>query len=179
MVYVFLADGFEEMEALTPVDILRRAEIDVQTVGIGSKTVRGSHGIWVECDLYENEPNPLNLQMIVLPGGMPGALNLEKSLVVKAFIDHCAENNIAIAAICAAPAILGHMGLLNDKRFTCYSGFEGEAPLGKFTGGVCEKDGNIITSRGAGTALDFALLLLETLKGSQRAQLMKAALQCR
>lgn len=179
MIYVFLADGFEEIEAFAAVDILRRAELDVRTVGIKSKTIRGAHGIWTECDLADTEPDPLGLEMIVLPGGMPGALNLEKSVEVKAFIDYCIDNSIPIGAICAAPSILGHMGLLNDKTFTCYPGFEGEAPFGHYTGGVCEKDGNIITGKGPGAAIEFALLLVETLKGSKRAELLRASLQCR
>ena len=179
MVYVFLADGFEEIEAITPIDILRRAEIEVKTVGINSKSICGAHGIWIECDLLDTEPDLLGLEMIVLPGGMPGALNLEKSLVVKAFIDYCVEHEIKIAAICAAPAMLGHMGLLDEKNFTCYPGFESQAPHGNYTGNTCEQAGTIITSKGAGTALEFSLLLVETLKGKERAELLKAALQCR
>lgn len=179
MIYVFLADGFEEIEALTAVDILRRAELNVQTVGISSKTVRGAHGISVVCDIMDTQTDPQNLEMIVLPGGMPGTLNLEKSPVVQTFIEYAMQKNLPIGAICAAPSILGHLGLLDHKTITCYPGFESQMPLANYTGNACEQDGNIITGSGAGTAMEFALKLVEQLKGRERAELLKAAVLCK
>lgn len=179
MVYVFLADGFEEVEAITSIDLLRRAELEVRTVGVSSQTVRGAHGIPVVCDLPESGTGPENLEMLVLPGGMPGTLNLEKSQVVQAFIRYAVQQGLPIGAICAAPSILGHLGLLDGKTITCYPGYESQMPLANYTGGVCEQAGNIITGRGAGTATEFALLLVERLRGKERAELVRAALQCK
>lgn len=121
MIYVFLADGFEEVEAISTIDMLRRAELEVCVVGVGGDVVSGSHNITVGCDINENLAEPdENLQAVVLPGGMPGTLNLEKSKAVQKFIDYAAENNRIIAAICAAPSVLGHRGLLEGKKATCF-----------------------------------------------------------
>ena len=110
MIYVFLANGFEEIEALATVDILRRAELDVKTVGVGGKTVTGSHGIPVTADIEEKDVTTDDMELVVLPGGMPGTLNLEKSPIVMASVRYCLDNSIYVAAICAAPSILGHIG---------------------------------------------------------------------
>lgn len=179
MIYVFLADGFEEVEALTPVDVLRRAELEVRTVGVTGKVVRGSHGIPVTCDITEEQADPNGLEMIVLPGGMPGTLNLEKSQVVQAFIAYAVEQGLPIGAICAAPSILGHLGLLDGRRVTCFPGFETQLGDAHYTAGPCEVDGSLVTARGAGVAMEFALALVEKLKGSERAALLRASLQCR
>lgn len=130
MVYVFLADGFEEVEALTPVDLLRRAGAEVRTVGVGSKNITGAHGITVACNMSEDEAAesikeaPEALEMTVLPGGMPGTLNLGKSGTVSHFLDAAAECGAFIGAICAAPSVLGAKGLLRGRRAVCYPGFE-------------------------------------------------------
>ena len=124
MIYIFLAEGFEECEALAPIDILRRAGLDVKTVGIGSKIVTGSHNIPIVCDLEETELSTENLEAVILPGGMPGTLNLENSPTVQKFLEFAAKNQLIIAAICAAPSILGHKGLLKGKKATCFTGFE-------------------------------------------------------
>ena len=114
MVYLFLADGFEEIEALTVVDLCRRSGIEIKTVGIGREAIRGSHGILVQSDMadkdFKIDEKP---EMIILPGGMPGTKNLEASETVQNAIDYCVKNNIYVAAICAAPSVLGHKGLLN------------------------------------------------------------------
>ena len=129
MIYVFLADGFEETEAIAPIDLLRRAGKDVVTVGVGDNIIRGSHGIPVVTDTIAQEaPLTDELEMIVLPGGMPGTLNLEKSDYVQRAIDYCVSNNKYIGAICAAPSILGHMGLLKGRKAVCYEGFEAQLP---------------------------------------------------
>lgn len=179
MVYVFLAEGFEEVEALTPVDILRRAEVDVKTVGINSSVIRGSHNIPVITDLDINETEPSDeIDMIVLPGGLKGTLNLEKCEKVSEFIEYCNKNNKYISAICAAPSILGHKGLLSGKKATCFPGFEKELEGAEYTGEPVVVDGIFTTARGAGVALQFALSLVKTLKGKETADRIAASVQC-
>ena len=162
MIYVFLAEGFEEIEALTPVDLLRRAGKKVITVGVGDSVIMCSHGIPVVPDTIAQEaPLTDELDMIILPGGMPGTLNLEKSPYVQAAIDFCMKKNITIGAICAAPSILGHKGLLNGKTAVCYEGFEAQLEGAEIGTGSVAIDGNIVTARGAGVAVQFALSLVE------------------
>ena len=165
MFYVFLANGFEECEALAPVDILRRADIAVKTVGVGSKTIIGSHGISVNCDTDNSNLTTDNLEGIILPGGMPGTLNLEKDYTVQKFIDYSACNNLLICAICAAPSILGHKNLLNGKTATCFPGFEKELLGATLSPDPVVRDGNIITAYGAGAAFDFGFEILSAVKG--------------
>lgn len=173
MIYVFLAEGFEEIEALSPVDVLRRAGLSVKTVGIGSKTVLGSHNIPITADITENEATFDNLQAIILPGGMPGTLNLEKSEVVQKFIDYANNNSLLIGAICAAPSILGHKMILKGKKATCFPGFEKDLYEAMPQDAPFVRDGNIITARSAGSALDFAFALLSYLKDDNTANRFK------
>lgn len=178
MVYVFLANGFEEMEAVAPIDILRRAELEVITVGVGSKTVKGAHGIEITADITEKDVTTDNMDCVILPGGMPGTLNLEKSPIVTQSVRYCADNNLPICAICAAPSILGHMGLLKNKEAVCFPGFENElkgAILGK---GSVSVDGNIITAKSAGYAIDFSLEITAILKDRNESEKIRKALQC-
>lgn len=175
MVYVFLADGFEEVEALAPVDLLRRAGIEVQTVGVTGGYVTGSHGITVASDIALSETSKEGLEGIVLPGGMPGALNLEKSAVVQQFIDYAADNKLLIGAICAAPSVLGHKGLLRGKRATCFPGFEAELEGAELVDAAAVTDGKIVTAWGAGGAIDFGLALIAVLKGTECAENLKKA----
>lgn len=172
MVYLFLAEGFEEVEALTPVDYMRRAGIDVTTVGVGGEYVKGAHGITVKADVRDCDVNcnADDLEMVVLPGGMPGTLNLAASETVNAFIDAATDKGAYVCAICAAPSILGEKGLLRSKMATCYPGFEDKL-LGAthFDVGVIA-DGNIITARSAGAACDFAAQLITVLKGEEAAE---------
>lgn len=163
MVYVFLAKGFEELEALAPVDVLRRAGVEVKTVGVTGKQVRGSHNISVSCDITINEATFDNLDGIILPGGLPGTTNLEADETVNKFIDYAWDNGKIIGAICAAPMILGHKGLLRGKNAVCYTGFEKELEGARILDRPAVRDGNIVTAWGAGGAMDFALLYLETL----------------
>ena len=166
MVYVFLAEGFEEIEALTPVDLLRRAKIEVKTVSIypGRKNVTGARGIEVTADITIDEADTAKADMLVLPGGMPGTVNLlECDRLMKA-VDEANAAGRRIAAICAAPArILGSKGLLKGKKATCYPGLEelmsGATPVIK----TVVTDGNITTSRGLGTAVDFACEIISLL----------------
>ena len=170
MIYVFLAEGFEECEALAPVDILRRADFKVLTVGVGSKTVCGSHGIPVVCDITDNDAVFEGLEAVILPGGMPGTLNLENNDVVQSFIDYAAKKELLIGAICAAPSILGHKGLLKGKTATCFSGFEKDLEGALISPEKAVRDGNFVTAFGAGAALDFGFLLLEALTDSETAE---------
>lgn len=179
MIYVFLANGFEEVEALAPVDILRRAEQEVITVGVGGRQVTGAHGITVLCDAVEDEAVPAELEMLFLPGGMPGTLNLEKSQTVQAFIDYAAQNEKWIAAICAAPSILGHKGLLDGRKAVCFPGCEQELLGARISKEAVCVDGRFITAKGMGVATEFGLKLVELLTGKERAEVLKASLQCR
>lgn len=167
MVYVFLADGFEELEALAPVDILRRGGCEVKTVGVGGKTAVGTHKIPVVCDITEEEAITDGLEGIILPGGMPGTLNLEKSACVGRFIDFAARNGLFIGAICAAPSILGHKGLLRGKKATCFPGFEKDLEGAEFLDTPVVTDGKITTAYGAGAAFDFGFRLLSELTGDK------------
>lgn len=177
MVYLFLADGFEEIEALYVLDVLRRAKIDIKTVGVLGKTATGSHGIPVICDVAIDEIEPDDtLDMVILPGGLPGAYNLDNSKGVSEFISYANENSKFICAICAAPFILGKRGLLNGKNATCFPGFEKELTGAKVVDCGCVRDGNIITGRAMGSAHEFALEILKALTDEETANLMKKSI---
>ena len=179
MVLVFLANGFEETEAIAPIDILRRNGQKVVTVGIGDDVITSAHGVTVVPDVTEADIDTGDdIDMIVLPGGMPGTLNLEKSRTVQDMIDFCVRNGKFIGAICAAPSILGRKGLLKGKKATCFPGFEELLEGAEFTGAPVELDGNIITARGAGVALEFGLKLVEALSGKPAADKIKEAMRC-
>lgn len=179
MIYVFLAQGFEETEAVAPIDILRRCEKEVITVGIGDNIIKSSHGLVFVTDT-EDKLIELNsdLEMIVLPGGMPGTINLEKSEVVQKAIDYCVENNIFIGAICAAPSILGHKGLLNGRKAVCYTGFENQLTGAEVLDVPAVIDGQFITARGAGAAVEFGLKLVEALISEERSRKVREAILC-
>ncbi len=177
MIYVFLADGFEETEALAPVDLLKRAGKEVITVGVTGNVVTGSHGIQVIADTNEISLDD-SLEMIVLPGGMPGTLNLEKSQCVQNAIDYCVLNNKFIGAICAAPSILGHKGLLKDKKAICYPGFESHLEGAVISDNSVEEDGIFITARGAGVAIDFGLKLVEKAVSLEESQKQRNNICC-
>lgn len=169
-VSVILADGFEEIEALTVVDLLRRAQIYVGTVSITDDyTVHGAHGINVQAeDLFE-EVAFVESDMIVLPGGMPGTSNLNAHEGVRRVVKEFNRDGKYIGAICAAPTILGNLGLLKGKRVSCYPSVEQEIQGAVMTRTDVTVDGNLITSRGAGTAIAFALKLIEMLSGAEKA----------
>lgn len=180
MIYVFLADGFEEIEALTPVDFLRRCEYDVKIVGVGSQAITSSHGITVLTDIDDTQiVLDDNLKMIILPGGMPGTLNLEKNNNVINAIDYCIEKNIYIGAICAAPSILGHKGLLDGIKVTCFPGFEEQLGNAIISSDLVCYEKNIITAKGAGAANQFALKLVEVLSNERKAKRLEETLQCK
>lgn len=179
MVYLFLANGFEEVEALTPVDVLRRAGVEVTTVGIGGTEVRGSHGITVRADAAETDVTPDDVTAVILPGGMPGTKNLDVSDTVRRFLSAAVERGAVIGAICAAPSVLGHQGILRGKRATCFPGFEPELTGATVLPDIVVTDGRIITAKGAGAALPFALALASALAGADKAAAVEASLQMR
>lgn len=175
MVYFFLADGFEEIEALCPVDLCRRVGIDALTVSItDSREVTGSHGITVQADLTAKDALG-DFDMIVLPGGMPGTVNLDASPLVQGAIDAALAKDKYIAAICAAPMVLGKRGILAGKNAICFPGFEQY-----LTGAtVSEKrvvlDGKILTAAGMGVSHDFGLAIVEIFKGKEAAETLGSA----
>ena len=174
MVYLFLADGFEEIEALYTLDLLRRAHIDVLTVGVTGKVANGSHKIPVVCDIdCASLPYNSDFDMIILPGGMPGSTNLDKAECVEKYIKLALENDKLICAICAAPFILGKRGILKDKRATCFPGFENQLEGATVVDAGVVRDGNIITGRAMGSAHEFALTVLEALQGKEAADKMR------
>lgn len=179
MIPVFLANGFEEIEALATVDILRRAGVEVVTVGVGGKTVIGAHDIAVCADITEDKLNMSAIDGVVLPGGMPGTTNLEASAIVQKAVAYAVNQNMLVAAICAAPSILGHGGYLCGKKAICYPGFEQELTNAIITNSGVVVDGNIITASGAGVAVDFALELVRYLVSAEVADSIRRGIQCR
>ena len=167
---VHLAEGFEEIEAITIIDVLRRAGFNVETVSItGDMVVRGSHNIKVIADVLFEDVDYSLADMIVLPGGMPGSINLKAHSGLREQILNFNDTNKPLAAICAAPMVLGTLGLLKEKRATCYPGFEDELHGAIITGADVEEAGHIITGKGAGVAIQFALKLVEKFKGIEEA----------
>lgn len=179
MIYVFLADGFEETEAIAPIDMLRRAGMDVVTVGIKNDAVKSSHGVPVLCDITDMQVElDERLEMIVLPGGMPGTINIEADPVVQQSIDYCVKHNIPIGAICAAPSILGKKGLLEGKEAICFPGFEKFLIGAKLSDKKVVTDGIFTTAAGAGVAVEFGLDLIEVLSGKEKSESVRKAIQC-
>lgn len=171
---IFTADGLEEAEALVPFDILRRGGVDVKLVSISdSLTIKGSHGVSFQAEEFISAQMS-SADLLMLPGGMPGTLNLGACEVLRNVIAKAAADGKIVAAICAAPSVLGQMGLLNGRKATCYPGFES-----KLTGASCKgervvKDGNIITGVGPGASFEFGLTLLAELMGKSAADEVKA-----
>jgi len=174
MVYVLMADGFEEIEALMTVDLLRRGGAKVAMVGVTNKAVMGSHQIPVLCDMSVDEARASmkendDLQMVVLPGGMPGAKNLDQSVFVDEVLNMAVDKGAYIAAICASPMVLGKRGLLVNKKATCYPGYEKDLIGCYATNGSVIVDGKIITGRGMGYSMQFAVTLLKMICGTNKA----------
>lgn len=174
---VFFAEGYEEIEALTVVDMCRRAGIEVEMVSVygeagacGAGSVMGAHGIDVKMDKAMADVDFGSLDMIVLPGGLPGTTNLEASAALMQNLDTFYENGKYVAAICAAPSIFGHRGYLNGKKATCYPSFEGHLTGAQVTtDGACT-DGNVITGRGMGCAIDFSVEIITALISADKAK---------
>lgn len=178
MVYLFLANGFEEIEALAPVDFLKRAGVEIKTVGVSGKMCCGAHDIKVEADiLIDDMVLDSNLCGIILPGGMPGADNLDKSQKVQSAIDYCVQNGKIVSAICAAPFILGKKGVLNGRKATCFPGFEEYLQGATVLPDGVVTDGNIITARGAGVAWEFGAAIATALVGEEKSKGILSAIQ--
>ena len=169
MIYVMLAEGFEEIEALTVVDYVRRAGIELKTVGVTGKVVTGSHNIPVTADLLSEETKIIP-DMVVLPGGLPGTTYLDESQYVKDMITACLEQGGMAVAICAAPSVLGGMGLLNGKEAICYPGFEEKLIGATVSESPVVRDGNLITAKAAGVANEFAYAIIEAMSGREKAE---------
>ena len=171
MVYVLLGTGFEEIEALTPVDLLRRAGVPVKTVGLNGKTVFGGHAIGVACDLTIDELDAADAEMIVLPGGLGGVASIRACDRALEAVKAVHDNGKYVAAICAGPTVLADLGLLTGRKATCYPG---QIPNMRdalvVENAACVTDGKIITGTSAGTATAFALALIEALKGPDAAR---------
>ncbi len=170
MVYVLLGTGFEETEAIVPVDLLRRAGVSVLTVGVDGKAVTGGHGITVEADIEISQMDLTDMEMIVLPGGLGGVATIRKSQSALDALRFAWENNKFVAAICAGPTVLADLGITDGRQATCYPGCEsGMGNANMIPDAACVQDGNLITGTSAGCAVSFGLKLVEALKGAQKA----------
>ena len=178
-VAVLFAEGFEEIEAITIVDVLRRAGVEVAMVGVGGRTITGSHDIPVTVDVELEEARGREWDMIVLPGGLPGSTNLRDSQEVQDILRAQNARRGEIGAICAAPVALAAAGILEGKRVTSYPGFEGELKGALFCEERVVRDGNIITSRGVGTAMEFALRIVADLGGQDLADSLREGMLVR
>ena len=177
-VYVFMADGTEEVEALTVVDLLRRAKVNVITVSImGRKQIVSSHKIGIEADELYGESDYADGDMIVLPGGMPGTTHLKNHEELRKVLFAYKEAGKYLAAICAAPSVFGWNGMLEGKKAICYPGFEEELKGAEVTNSPVVTDGQFITSKGLGTAIDFSLELVRLLVNQETADSISAAVQ--
>ena len=173
-IFVFLAEGFEEMEALTPVDILRRAGLFVKTVSVMSdQVVVGAHGVPIMADEMFAEINPEDAEMILLPGGLPGATNLDAHEGLSQMILYFAKEGKPLSAICAAPLVFGNRGLLQGRKATCYPGFETYLQGAEYTASLVEIDGNFITGKGPGAAIEFAFAIVEKYCGLDKVNELK------
>lgn len=171
MVYILLGTGFEETEAIAPLDLLRRAGIPVMTVGLNGKTVYGGHNIGVEADITVGQMDLTDLDMIVLPGGLGGVASIRSCPEALDAVRFAWSNDKFVGAICAGPTVLADLGITDGKQATCYPGCEdgmGNALLAE--NAPCIRDGNLITGTSAGCAIPFGLLLIEALKGKEAAE---------
>ncbi len=167
---VLFANGFEEVEGITPVDFLRRAGIDVTVVGIGGSRIRGGHSLSLEVDTTIDQLEADQFDGVVVPGGMPGAENIANSETALRFISGIHEKGGLVAALCAAPAVvLEPLGVLKGRRATCYPGFESRFRDATFSEERVVEDGNVLTSRGPGTAAEFALAIIRILVNGKTA----------
>ena len=176
-VYIFLADGFEDIEGLTVVDLMRRADIDIKTVSIKkSKEITTSHGITMLTDLIFAETDFTDADMLVLPGGMPGTNYLRDHEGLAELLKKQYEAGKWVAAICAAPSVFGGLGFLKDRKATSYPGCLDGIPVGEYTEEPVAVAGNVVTSRGVGTAIAFALKLIEVLISKEKADEIAASI---
>ena len=171
MVYMLLGTGFEETEAIAPLDLLRRAGVEVLTVGVNGKTVYGGHGIGIEADITLGEMDLTAMDMIVLPGGLGGVASVRASQGAMDALAFAWENKKFVAAICAGPTVLADLGITQGREATCYPGCEANMGGAKVvSGAACVRDGKLITGTSAGCAVPFGLALVEALKGAAAAK---------
>ncbi len=176
-VYVFFADGFEEIEALTSVDVLKRAGADVVMVSVTpNEIVVGAHEVPVLCDKNIDSCDLMDADLLLLPGGMPGAQTLSECDFLGKALVRQVEKGKPVAAICAAPMVLGKLGILKGKKATCYPGFEGFLEGAEYTGASVQRDGLIVTGKGPGVSLEFALAVVDMLFGTDKVAELKAAM---
>ncbi|GFI71726.1 protein/nucleic acid deglycase 3 [Clostridiales bacterium] len=178
MVYVFLADGFEIIEAMAPVDMLRRANVEVTTVGVDKKVITSSCGIPVTADIVSNEFEFKDVEAVVIPGGANGVTNLENSSLVQSVLDEAVQCGALICAICAGPSILGHKGLLKGKNAICFPGFEDSLEGANISKDYVVTDGDFITAKGAGVCIEFGLEIVRELVGDEAAETVRSTIQC-
>lgn len=176
MIYVILADGFEETEAIAPIDIMKRAGYDVKTVYIKDKEVKGAHGITVTADMPICEAEKEKTELLMLPGG-PGHENLLNDSNVISLMKYAAENDKYIASICAAPSIPGRYGLLSGKKAVCFPGYEKYLSGAEISSDKAVIDGKMITAKGAGAAMEFGFLIVEALSGKKASDELKRVMQ--
>ena len=174
MVAILLGTGFEEVEAISPCDLLRRAGVETRFVGLDAKTVVGGHGIAVEADCVLSELDPSEIEMVVLPGGLGGVNSILACDAAMELIEKTWNTGKYIAAICAAPTILAKLGITDGKQATCYPGMENQMGAAQMVPGApAVRDGKLVTGRAAGTAMDFGLCLIETLRDADTAEQVK------
>ncbi|MBO4613269.1 MAG: DJ-1/PfpI family protein [Bacteroidaceae bacterium] len=174
MIYTFLAEGFEDIEALAPIDIMRRAGLQVETVSITDDcVVLTAHGVGIVADRTIADIDFADADLLFLPGGMPGATNLDACQPLRQGILQHYQAGRPVAAICAAPLVLGHLGLLEGKKATCYPGFETELKGATYTASLVEQDGQVITGKGPGAAMELGYVLVERLKDKQTAEALR------
>lgn len=169
MIYMLLGTGFEETEAIAPLDLLRRAGVSVATVGINGKIIKGSHGIGVEADIELGEMDLTAMEGIILPGGLGGVASIKASKEAMEAVRFAWENGKLVAAICAGPTILAALGITDGKNTTCYPGCEDQMGSAKIVNAAAVTDGNVITGTSAGCAVPFGLALIAALKGQEAA----------
>ncbi len=173
MLYMFLAEGFEETEAIGSLDVVRRAGIEIKTVGVTGDTVCGSHGVAVRADISKDQISFDGMTGVILPGGMPGTLNLQKDETVQKAIAYACEKGLMLGAICAAPMIFGELGILEGKNAVCYPGFEEHLKGAKVKDCLCVTDGNIITAKGAGASMLFGAEIVNYFKPGEGGQILE------
>ena len=171
MVYMLLGTGFEETEAIAPLDLLRRADVTVHTVGLNGKTVYGSHGIGVEADIEVGQMDLTDVEMVIIPGGLGGVASIRACGAAMDALKFAADNGKFVAAICAGPTVLADLGITDGKNATCYPGCEDGMGSANMVDNVAAiRDGKIITGTSAGCAIPFGLKLVEALKGTETAE---------
>ncbi|MBQ9737229.1 MAG: DJ-1/PfpI family protein [Clostridia bacterium] len=167
MLYMFLADGCEETEAIGCLDVIKRAELDITTVSIDKEFVCGAHGVVLKADILKKDVDFEDMTGIILPGGMPGTTNLQKDELVQKAIGFCQEKGLLMAAICAAPMILGERGVLDGRRAVCYPGFEEHLIGAKVEADLCVAHQNTITAKGAGASMLFGASIVDYFKAGE------------